>query len=235
MCCVNLRCELAVSCDWCGVLTSVRAIVRRQLLHRALSFAEIPDGRVSRLHCIVRSPAGGPGAAAPAHKPAELSAPAGTPRAPAGACAPPAPLHGAAAAEDAADADEAALESLLAELCRLDSRLAGAAAAYLEDFSSNGTFLNGERVPGGAAVALRDGDRLSLVLSVAPLTEQFFTFHQGAARGLGAVNPNILFPCRLRSWRMRWAAAGAVGRAAPGAILHLPPGCGARRVWGRRD
>ena len=143
-------------------------------MHRALSFAEIPDGRVSRLHCIVR--ADGPGAAAPAHKPVGHPSPAGTPRA-------------AAAAADAADADEAALESLLHELCRLDSRLAlspkpstaAPPAAYLEDFSSNGTFLNGERVPAGAAVGLRDGDRLSLVLSVAPLTEQFFTFHQGAA------------------------------------------------------
>ena len=142
---------------------------RRQLMRRALSFAEIPDGRVSRLHCIVR--ADGP-PAAPAQDPVGLASPAGTPR----------------GAGDAADADEAALESLLRELCRLDSRLAASPnpnskpspAAYLEDFSSNGTFLNGERVPAGAAVALRDGDRLSLVLSVAPLTEQFFTFHQGA-------------------------------------------------------
>ncbi|KAK9845291.1 hypothetical protein WJX81_002548 [Elliptochloris bilobata] len=92
----------------------------RQRLQRTLSFAEIPDGRVSRLHCIVR--AGGPGSAVPS------------------------------------------------------------SAALLEDFSTNGTFLNGERVPAGAAVALRDGDRLSLVLSVAPLTEQFFTFHQGDLR-----------------------------------------------------
>lgn len=148
-------------------------------MHRALSFAEIPDGRVSRLHCIVRADEP---PAAPAHDPIGLASPAGTPR----------------AAGDAADADEAALESLLRELCRLDSRLASSPnpipspaappAAYLEDFSSNGTFLNGERVPAGAAVALRDGDRLSLVLSVAPLTEQFFTFHQGA-RIHGAIPP----------------------------------------------
>ena len=155
-------------------------------MHRALSFAEIPDGRVSRLHCIVR--ADGP-PAAPAQDPVGLASPAGTPR----------------GARDAADADEAALESLLRELCRLDSRLAASPnpkpspaappAAYLEDFSSNGTFLNGERVPAGAAVPLRDGDRLSLVLSVAPLMEQFFTFHQGA-RVQGAILPGSVTRAR---------------------------------------
>ena len=55
-----------------------------------------------------------------------------------------------------------------------------AAVAYLEDCSTNGTFLNGERVPHSESAPLRAGDRLSLVLSVAPLTEQFFTFHEGA-------------------------------------------------------
>ncbi|KAL4428663.1 hypothetical protein ABPG77_009769 [Micractinium sp. CCAP 211/92] len=50
------------------------------------------------------------------------------------------------------------------------------------DLSSNGTFLNGERVGRGRAVPLADGDRISLVLSVAPLAEQAFIFRTGDPR-----------------------------------------------------
>ena len=46
-----------------------------------------------------------------------------------------------------------------------------------QDASSNGTFLNGSKVPRGSSkILLRDGDRVSLVLSVAPLGEQSFIF-----------------------------------------------------------
>lgn len=52
----------------------------------------------------------------------------------------------------------------------------------LQDCSSNGSFLNGEKVPRWGEAPLQDGDRISLVLSVAPLAEQFFTFHSGDPR-----------------------------------------------------
>jgi pSer/pThr/pTyr-binding forkhead associated (FHA) protein len=55
-----------------------------------------------------------------------------------------------------------------------------------QDWSSNGTFLNGRRLGRGCATPLADGDRVSLVLSVAPLAEQAFTFHAGRqGRALG--------------------------------------------------
>ena len=50
----------------------------------------------------------------------------------------------------------------------------------LLDCSSNGTFVNGERaLSEGMGTALRDGDRVSLVLSVNPLVELYFIFHAG--------------------------------------------------------
>eukprot|EP00877_Chromochloris_zofingiensis_P000217 jgi/Chrzof1/10196/Cz04g32100.t1 len=52
----------------------------------------------------------------------------------------------------------------------------------LEDCSSNGTFLNGNKMAKGERVALVEGDRISLVLSVAPLTEQYFIFRAGDPR-----------------------------------------------------
>ncbi len=56
----------------------------------------------------------------------------------------------------------------------------GQAAVLLEDCSLNGTFLNGSKLGQGRALVLADGDRVSLVLSVAPLAEQCFTFRRGA-------------------------------------------------------
>lgn len=53
------------------------------------------------------------------------------------------------------------------------------AAVLIDMSSSNGTFLNGEALPRGGRAGLADGDRISLVLSVAPLYEQGFTFHAG--------------------------------------------------------
>lgn len=51
--------------------------------------------------------------------------------------------------------------------------------AALQDLSSNGTYVNGERVGKGCSMPLADGDRISLVLSVAPLAEQAWVFHTG--------------------------------------------------------
>lgn len=48
------------------------------------------------------------------------------------------------------------------------------------DYSSNGTFVNGEQASTtGHGTLMRDGDRLSLVLSVTPLVEHFFIYHAG--------------------------------------------------------
>lgn len=52
-------------------------------------------------------------------------------------------------------------------------------AATLRDVSSNGTFLNGKKLCRGEEAPLSDGDRISLVISVAPLAEQAFLFHAG--------------------------------------------------------
>ncbi len=59
---------------------------------------------------------------------------------------------------------------------------AAAPAVLLEDCSSNGTFLNGRQLDRGETAPLTDGDRVSLVLSVAPLAEQYFTFRRGDPR-----------------------------------------------------
>eukprot|EP00775_Hariotina_reticulata_P013733 gene13733-13854_t len=91
-----------------------------EVLRRNLGFVEVPDGRVSRLHCII-----------------SLSAAAGPD---------------------------------------------GTPVPMLEDCSSNGTFLNHRKLTKGESVLLVEGDRISLVLSVAPLVEQYFTFKAGGPR-----------------------------------------------------
>jgi hypothetical protein len=59
---------------------------------------------------------------------------------------------------------------------------AAAPGVLLEDCSSNGTFLNGRQLGRRETAPLADGDRVSLVLSVAPLAEQYFTFRRGDPR-----------------------------------------------------
>jgi len=55
----------------------------------------------------------------------------------------------------------------------------------LMDCSTNGTFVNGARASSqGLGTPLQDGDRVSLVLSVTPLIEQYFIFHTGEASPL---------------------------------------------------
>lgn len=88
------------------------------LIKEGYHFVEVPDGRVSRLHCTLALQQAAPGSV---QQPAVL----------------------------------------------------------LEDCSLNGTFLNGSKLGPGRAAALADGDRVSLVLSVAPLAEQCFTFWRG--------------------------------------------------------
>ena len=51
--------------------------------------------------------------------------------------------------------------------------------AVLQDHSSNGTYIDDERVKPGVAVALQSGSRVSLVRSVTPWLERGFTFWEG--------------------------------------------------------
>eukprot|EP00884_Botryococcus_braunii_P003133 jgi/Botrbrau1/12820/Bobra.20_1s0011.1 len=64
------------------------------------------------------------------------------------------------------------------------SPIANCPQGLLEDFSSNGTYVNGVRVPRPGGVVLKDGDRISLVQSVSPLVEQYFLYHEGDPRGM---------------------------------------------------
>ncbi|GMH44572.1 hypothetical protein BSKO_12524 [Bryopsis sp. KO-2023] len=75
----------------------------------------------------------------------------------------------------------------------------------LEDCSSNGTFVNGEKVGKGKSLDIKHGDRISIVLSVATLVEQYFIYwagspqdsdipkSQGSASGEGS-RPRIIAP-----------------------------------------
>eukprot|EP01025_Chloroclados_australasicus_P056679 TRINITY_DN7050_c0_g1_i5.p1 TRINITY_DN7050_c0_g1~~TRINITY_DN7050_c0_g1_i5.p1 ORF type:complete len:994 (-),score=156.00 TRINITY_DN7050_c0_g1_i5:384-3365(-) len=51
----------------------------------------------------------------------------------------------------------------------------------LRDYSSNGTFLNNQQLAqkGEKGVCLKSGDRVSLVMSVAPMAEHFYIYHSG--------------------------------------------------------
>ena len=51
--------------------------------------------------------------------------------------------------------------------------------AVLEDHSSNGTYIDDERVQRGQAVPLHSGSKVSLVRSVTPWVERCFTFWEG--------------------------------------------------------
>lgn len=90
-----------------------------EVQQKKMGFIEVADGRISRLHCIIKL---------------DWSAPGQPP------------------------------------------------VLLLEDCSSNGTFHNGRKMSRGEVARLSDGDRISLVLSVAPLLEQYFTFHAGDPR-----------------------------------------------------
>eukprot|EP00210_Caulerpa_lentillifera_P004653 g4438.t1 len=52
-------------------------------------------------------------------------------------------------------------------------------ASFVEDCSSNGTFLNDTKIERGCQILLKDNDKISLVRSVAPMTEHYFIYHQG--------------------------------------------------------
>ena len=49
----------------------------------------------------------------------------------------------------------------------------------LQDHSSNGTYVDDERVKAGQAVPLHNGSKVSLVRSVTPWVERCFTFWEG--------------------------------------------------------
>ena len=53
---------------------------------------------------------------------------------------------------------------------------------YFTQLRNNSTFINGTKIGLGKSVHLNDGDRISLVLSVAPLVEQYFVYHEGNPR-----------------------------------------------------
>lgn len=48
----------------------------------------------------------------------------------------------------------------------------------------NGTFVNGVVLGRGTSVTLNDEDKISLVMSVAPMTEKYFVYHKGCPREL---------------------------------------------------
>ncbi len=58
-----------------------------------------------------------------------------------------------------------------------------------QDLSSNGTFLNGRKLKsagntdGAPRQWLSGGDRISLVMSIKPLAEQYYTYHTGERHG----------------------------------------------------
>eukprot|EP01023_Acetabularia_acetabulum_P056379 TRINITY_DN6547_c0_g2_i4.p1 TRINITY_DN6547_c0_g2~~TRINITY_DN6547_c0_g2_i4.p1 ORF type:complete len:1050 (-),score=222.74 TRINITY_DN6547_c0_g2_i4:360-3509(-) len=52
----------------------------------------------------------------------------------------------------------------------------GDVRVMLRDFSSNGTFLNNEQIN---TVELKCGDKISLVMSMAPMADHFYTFYNG--------------------------------------------------------
>ena len=62
---------------------------------------------------------------------------------------------------------------------RASTEAGAAGQAVLEDHSSNGTYVNDERVQQGHTVGLQSGDKVSLVRSVSPWVERCFTFWEG--------------------------------------------------------
>ena len=50
---------------------------------------------------------------------------------------------------------------------------------YGQDCSSNGTFVNNRKLGKGESALLNDMDKISLVMSVAPMAEQYFIYHKG--------------------------------------------------------
>ncbi len=69
--------------------------------------------------------------------------------------------------------------------------------ALLVDCSSNGTFVNGKRATSaGIGTALWDGDRVSLVLSVSPLVELYFIYHEGVALACMPAHCCCMLPAR---------------------------------------
>lgn len=122
-----------------------------------LNFVGVNDGRVSRLHCVFRPE---PFAAATSACEAQTTAEPDNIRA----------------------VQHNALHQtrLLHERSSLYGEPADIPGALLIDCSTNGTFVNGARASSqGLGTPLRDGDRISLVLSVTPLVEQYFVFHAG--------------------------------------------------------
>lgn len=136
---------------------------------RDASFVEVADGRISRLHAWVRWDA--------AVQQAVLEVRWWRRRAggcPVGVLA--SGLHLAAGRLAGRQERHALVGAVLPQ-----NNIVGCtrAPAAPQDLSSNGTFLNGRRLGRGRSAPLADGDRIALVLSVAPLAEQAFTYCRG--------------------------------------------------------
>jgi FHA domain/RING-type zinc-finger len=104
---------------------------------------EIPDGRVSRVHCLLST-------------------------------------------TSSFSATATAVEAMTASTSSATNTNSSVYYSYipiLRDISRNGTFLNGRKLSRGEEARLSEGDRISLVLSVAPLAEQAFIFHLGHPLG----------------------------------------------------
>lgn len=67
--------------------------------------------------------------------------------------------------------------------------------AVLQDHSSNGTYIDDERVKPGVAVPLHSGSRVSLVRSVTPWVERGFTFWEGQPENAKAKITIMMFRC----------------------------------------
>ncbi len=127
----------------------------RVLSTRLLNFVGVNDGRVSRLHCVFRPE---PSSADPSAQMEQTSTESD-------------PLR---------NGQQQARQ--LHERSSLYDVPAKQPRVLLLDCSTNGTFINGARAfSQGLGTPLNDGDRVSLVLSVTPLVEQYLIFHAGEA------------------------------------------------------
>eukprot|EP00887_Chlorella_sp_A99_P003054 scaffold9.g3054.t1 len=96
---------------------------------------------------------------------------------------PPSPANGSSPSHAGASASSPGVGPSSGSRGHGDAGPGGAKqAVFVEDVSSNGTFLNGAKIARARRAPLSDGDKVSLVLSVAPLAEQAWVFRRGDPR-----------------------------------------------------
>ena len=142
------------------------------------AFVEVADGRVSRVHCCI----GRATNPATASQQAYLEVRQGPSHVPA---------MWAAALLGNSGTSSCSFHSRIAPV-RLWWVMSSLSAAAAQDLSSNGTFVNGRKLKSAQDAAgrrwLTPGDRISLVMSVKPLHEQYYIYHTG---GRGPLNSSI--------------------------------------------